>query len=83
VRRIAITILVLASTACTELPDIPEPTPPQGAEPDYPALIPLDGLEATTSAISDEDAQRQEAETAARVANLKARASRLRSFQFD
>lgn len=81
-RWIALILPLVASLGCTQLPDIAEPVPPAGGEPGYPALVSLDEL-STKEPADEEAALRREAADAARVANLKARASRLRGFQFD
>ena len=81
-RRIAFILPLTLLMSCTQLPDIAEPVPPAGAEPDYPALVSLDDL-STEDPVEQEAALRRENADAARVANLKARANRLRGFEFD
>lgn len=81
-RLIVMILSLVAVTACAQLPDLPEPKTPAGAEPDYPDLVSLNDLE-LVAAKEDEAARELETETAARVARLKARARALRRAQID
>lgn len=78
----ALFIGILALAGCVSLPDVPEPVAEQDVEPGYPALIPLGDLE-FDAAREDAEALRTEQDVAARVASLKARATRLRTIDIN
>jgi len=81
--RFYATIVLLAlSAACTTLPDIPEPGATQRGDGEYPPLVPL-GEIAKGAEEQNETALESEEIVSARVAGLKARANRLRNFQFN
>lgn len=81
-RFYAIFIIMALPAACTTLPDIPEPLPSQRGDGEYQPLVPL-GEIARGAEEQDESALQSEEIVAARVAGLRARANRLRDFQFN
>ncbi len=75
-------VLGLALTACSQFPELDATVPADGKDVDYPQLVPLEPLLARAETdISDTD--QTEATVSARVAALRARASRLRGTVID
>ena len=64
-------------SACTQFPELDETVTPELEAADYPALIPLDPILIRTHSAPRTNTQ-TEAVLEARVANLRARAARLR-----
>lgn len=76
--RAHIALLVTAGlAACTQFPDLDRTISPEVASADYPALVPLEPLLAA-AIVGRVDAGQTQAELEARVARLRARATRLR-----
>jgi hypothetical protein len=76
--RAHIALLVTAGlAACTQFPDLDRTISPEVASADYPALVPLEPLLAA-AIVGRVDADQTQAELEARVARLRARATRLR-----
>jgi hypothetical protein len=76
--RAHIALLVTAGlAACTQFPDLDRTISPEVASADYPALVPLEPLLAA-AIVGRVDARQTQAELEARVARLRARATRLR-----
>ena len=81
-RAILLLAAGLAVSACTQLPDVPVSDEVRQSKTDYPDLINLRTLELRAAEQEAEDLK-SEQETAARVANLRARAAELRKFEFN
>ncbi len=76
--RLALPALALcALTACTQFPELDQTVSPDLENADFPALIPLDPILAGTRTATRDNTQTQ-AMLEARVANLRARAARIR-----
>ncbi len=76
--RLALSALALcALTACTQFPELDQTVSPDLENADFPALIPLDPILAGTRTATRDNTQTQAA-LEARVANLRARAARIR-----
>ncbi|WP_370401087.1 hypothetical protein [Sulfitobacter sp. JB4-11] len=69
--------LILAVGACTQFPELDRTVTPELATADFPALVPLDPILANAQVAQSANRQ-TEAVLEARVANLRARAARLR-----
>lgn len=67
----------LVLTACARFPELDATVDPSAEGADFPPLIPIEGLLETPTS-SDADGPDPSADVAARVANLRARAARLR-----
>lgn len=70
--------ICLGLGACTQLPDIPDPVSGNADAETYPGFVPLENVALTPNA-NDTTAQNVDA----RVANLRARAARLKDVEFD
>lgn len=79
-RTFVLLVAITALVGCTELPDVDPPV--DNGDVDYPDLVPLGSLARDQEAI-DTQAIDTEQSVASRVAGLRARAARLRTFQFE
>ena len=70
-------IMFCALTACAQFPELDRTVSPEVEAADFPALVPLEPILASTSTAVHSNQQTQ-AVLEARVANLRARAARLR-----
>lgn len=76
--RPSLSVLTLCLiSACTQFPELDETVTPELEAADFPALVPLDPILANARSAQSQTL-RTEAALEARVANLRARAARLR-----
>ena len=82
-RSAALLFLCALLTACSTLPDIPEPETAVPATDTYPTFVPIAEVALLTSDDADSKNLETEEALAARIAGLKARAGRLRRAQVE
>ena len=77
-RYIHCVVICLGLGACTQLPDIPDPISGNSSTAAYPTFVPLGDV-----ALTGTENDLTETNVTARVANLRARAARLKDVQFN
>lgn len=74
--RVAVAMLCLTLTACTQFPELDDTVSPSVADTGFPALLPLEQLKANTAPIVSDPVQTTET-LQTRVSALRARAQAL------